>query len=59
MIRGSGLGALNHVPGDAIDPQNIIASEPIPDFTSGFSGIADIEGRADGFLSVENDPKPT
>ena len=30
MIRSFGLGALNHAPGDAIDPQNIIASEPIP-----------------------------
>ena len=32
---------------------------PIPDFTSAFRGIADMAGPADGFVSVENDPKRT
>ena len=51
------FGSLNHVPGNAINPQR-----PFPAdantliFTSAFRGIADMAGPAAGFVPVENDP---
>ena len=49
MIRGSGLGSLNHLPGDTINRQR----------TSAFGATADKARPAAGLVSVENDPQQT
>jgi len=44
MIRGSGLGALNHALGGTIKPLRLVEADTNPDLTSAFGGTADMGG---------------
>jgi len=59
-LLNGGRPHMNHVPGDAINPQSPIKGRcQSPDFTSAFAGTADMVGPATGLVLVAIDPEPT